>query len=71
MEDKKHICSLLLKTLQATRAGQDLERLDYEKLDNGDEVVRVGWKNAPSGMNVNVTADSGQALIRDIMRWVL
>lgn len=71
MEDKKLICSLLLKTLQATRAGQDLERLDYEKLDNGDEVVHVGWKNAPSGMNVNVTADSGQALIRDIMRWVL
>jgi hypothetical protein len=66
MEDKKTICELLCLTLQATRNQDDLVSLDYIHEDNGDEIVQVKWKSG-SGKRINVTMDSGTAMIRDIM----
>lgn len=65
-EDKELICQLLRATLKATREHSDLQGLYYQKLDNGDELVTVSWSEG--GTTVNVTADSGIAMIRDILR---
>ena len=66
-EDKQAICDALSKALQLTRGFHDLVGLRYQK--NGFEeyvtFVYLGGEGAP----INVTADSGEAMIRDIMRW--
>ena len=64
-EDKQLICDLLCWALKATRDQHDLEALIYHK-DNGDELVVIHYRNG--GKNVNVTMDSGIAMIRDILR---
>ena len=66
MEDKKTICELLCLALQATRNQDDLVSLDYVLEDNGDEIVQVKWKSG-GRKQINVTLDSGTAMIRDIM----
>lgn len=63
-EDKQMICNLLKKTLQATDNASDLCDLVYHKVDN-DEIVIVIF--AGGTRSVNVTMDSGTAMIRDIM----
>lgn len=65
-EDKQVICDRLLLTLQATRNHVDLEGIQYEKRENGDEIAALWWRNGAS-VEVNVTADSGTAMIRDIL----
>lgn len=65
-EDKQNICDLLCKTLQATRNHHDLVALKYEILDNNYELVTIQWENG--FQKVNVSMDSGTAMIRDIMR---
>ena len=68
MESKQTICSLLLKTLQATRKYADLESLVYTGTSlNGEEVVIAQYRNG-CRVRVNVTYDSGGALIEDVMR---
>ena len=67
MENKQKICDLLLKTLQATDNAWDCEGLNYEKLPNGDEQVTIVWESGGK-TNVNVSMDSGTAMIRDIMK---
>ena len=64
-EDKQNICDLLGKTLQATRNHHDLVALKYEILDNDKELVTIQWENG--FQKVNVSMDSGTAMIRDIM----
>lgn len=65
-EDKQVICDRLLLTLQATRNHEDLEGIQYEMRENGDEVVALWWRGGGS-REINVSADSGSAMIRDIM----
>lgn len=64
-EDKQLICDLLCWVLKATRDQHDLEALIYHK-DNGEELVEICYPNG--GTNVNVTMDSGIAMIHDILR---
>ena len=66
-DDKQHICDLLLVTLQATRAHSDLNSLDYKKHENSEEIVTAMYTNK-SKINVNVSCDSGIAMIRDIIK---
>ena len=66
-EDKDLICQLLGATLKATRAHRDLQGLYYQKIDSGDELVTVRWSGGGTTV-VNVTADSGIAMICDILR---
>lgn len=62
-EDKQEICDLLLPALQATREYKDLISLTYDK--ESEYVVAKFSKGIKS---INVTMDSGAAMIRDIMR---
>ena len=67
-ENKQLICDLLLKTLQATRAGSKLVNLVYA-VEPAKETVMAefqdGWTKA-----ADVTCDSGTALIFDVMRQI-
>ena len=67
MEDKDMICKSLAETLKLTRNHEDLEGLYYNIDDNDHETVVIRWTGG--GMRVvNVTMDSGTAMIRDIMK---
>lgn len=62
-ENKQLICNFLTLALQETRGAQDLVSLNY---DTEKEVVTGTF--AGGGKKVcNVAADSGCAMIRDIM----
>ena len=71
-ENKQEILNLLLKALQQTRAGDNIVRLEYEKFpDTDDAYVHVINKDKPDRpeyewLKVNVTGDSGIAMIRDV-----
>lgn len=65
MEENKHtICRLLATTLASTRQFHDLYALVY---DEETETVDCRFVNGGS-RKVNVAADSGAAMIRDILR---
>ena len=66
-ENKKRICELLLPAIQATRSGEDVTALEYVKEETGDEYVYIKFKGGFS-YRACVTADSGAAMIRDIMK---
>ena len=65
MENHQVICMLLCLTLRETRQYSDLESLDYAKKGEGCYViarfVNGGYRK------INVTADSGIAMIKDIL----
>ncbi len=63
MEDKGRICELLLKALQETRNNGDMTELTY---DEAHETVTICWLSRKRV--VNVSMDSGMAMIRDIIR---
>jgi hypothetical protein len=67
MEDKATICDLLCVALQATRNHGDLRSIQYVKEQNGDETAVLTWENGGQ-RRVNVSMDSGTAMIRDIMK---
>lgn len=62
-ENKQKICDLLLITLQATSNAADVLSLIY---DDKAETVTVIFLSGGKRI-VNVTMDSGTAMIRDIM----
>ena len=68
-EDKQKICDLLLPALQATRNLSDLASLKYERIGDYDEIVTATFDNGYS-KRINVSMDSGTAMIRDIMKYV-
>lgn len=63
MEDKQKICDLLLVTLQATSNAADVTSLIHNK---ESETVTVTFLSGGKRV-VNIAADSGTAMIRDIM----
>lgn len=67
MEDKQKICDLLLHALQATRNLFDLVKLTYSA---EEEVVIAEFTNGYSKA-VNVSMDSGTAMIRDIAKRIV
>jgi len=64
-ENKQLICDKLLETLRITRYYSDLVSLDYKKV-GCDEVVIATFHNGYQ-KRVNVSMDSGEAMIRDIV----
>ena len=75
-EDKQAICNKFCETLKLTRAAGSptnnaLKELRYMKLDNGMEIVRPVFEDG-TGENgyydVNVSCDSGVAIIMDITK---
>lgn len=66
VENKQVICDLLCETYQHTRMfADDLVSLKYEEKDDHEYVTAI-FKQ--SKKTVNVTGDSGWAMIEDIMR---
>lgn len=72
MEDKKVITKALGDLLKLTRMYEDLDTCEYEKDDHGNEHVIITGKPNSEGYcwkyRVNVTWDSGIALLRDVLR---
>ena len=66
MEDKREICALLAKTLQATREYDDAVGIIYRKDPDGEEKVFIHFVNGTK--TANVTGDSGISMIRDILK---
>jgi len=65
-EDKQPILDALKVTLNLTRAGDDITALNYDK---EREEVQVHFNNSSfAARRINVAADSGIAMIRDVMR---
>ena len=68
MENKAKILKEFLIALQSTRGADDLEnmRLLRNKI-TGDELVMLEFRNGHKKA-VNVTGDSGCAMMRDILK---
>ena len=70
MENKQAILNKLLEAFKLTRQLEDLESLTYRTdLVEGLEIVEMKYRNGGT-KRVNVTADSGVAMIEDIMKYV-
>ena len=67
-EDMQAICDLLLKTLQATRDGARLVNLIYAVEPKKETVTAVFQSGGER--KINVTDDSGTAMIYDIMKHI-
>lgn len=70
MENKQEICNLLLKTLKATRYGSDIAEINYYDEGNYGEKAIISYSNGYE-IIANVTADSGIAMIEDIIGTLL
>lgn len=68
-ENKETIIGLLLQALRFTVDGVDIEQIRYEQLNNGDEIAVIMYTNGYR-QSVNISGDSGLALMRDILRAV-
>lgn len=70
-EDYQGICDCLLETLKKTGACFDLISLTYFHGYKGDPNTDVVEAKFPAGVKViNVSWDSGIAMIRDVMKHV-
>ena len=68
-EDKQKILDLLLPALQETGALDDLMSLVYVKTEQNEERVIAVF---PAGDKiVNITMDSGVAMIQDVIKGIL
>ena len=67
-EDKQKILDRLLETLVLTRAGWNLMELEYKR-ESGLETVTAVFANGTK-KRINVSCDSGIALIRDVCRHI-
>jgi len=65
-ENKQEICNKLCLALQCTSGQRDLIGIEYRAFENDREIARMVYEGG-SWKEVNVSADSGTAMIRDIM----
>lgn len=63
-ENKQLICNYLTLALQETRGAHDLVSLNYD----AEKEVAIGTFTGGGKKVCNVAADSGCAMIRDIMK---
>lgn len=68
MENKKYILESLFETLTRTRKWKDeIAEMLYHKDKNGNEDVTVRLYEGNAEMFIDVTGDSGMALIKDVI----
>lgn len=68
MENKKDILESLFETLTRTRKWKDeIAEMLYHKDKNGNEEVTVRLYEGNAEMLIDVTWDSGMALIKDVI----
>ena len=64
------LCQRLLKLVQATRAGADVVDIEYFSNNHTDDAhVDITWASGHT-KRVDVTADSGIAMIKDVLRHI-
>lgn len=68
-EEKQKIADSLCKTLQLTRGQYDLVSIKIEETPYGDEIAVATYQNGGT-KKVYVTADSGMAMVADIVKGV-
>ena len=71
MDNKPEIIKAFLPALKMTRAGSDIDRMDYIKYPDNSEEVRIfflGDGIYRKSQHVDVTADSGAAMMLDIIK---
>lgn len=66
-ENKQAILDALLVALKLTREYEHVESLRYESESPNKQIVRVTSKTACERV-INVTYDSGSAMVRDVIR---
>ena len=66
MENKEHILKLLLICLQETRAGEDITGIEIRRDNYSNEFARITYQNG-FHQDVNITADSGLAMIHSVV----
>lgn len=66
-EDKTKICHELARVLRLTRAGWDVEDIRYHRSSQDEEEAVIIYLDGVAE-TVNVSLDSGVAMIRDILR---
>ena len=67
MEDKQMICDKLTEALKLTRQYADLQSLIYLRRGEDHETVTALFTQGTM-REINVSMDSGSAMIRDILR---
>ena len=68
MENKKDILESLFETLTRTRKWKDeIAEMLYHKDKNGNEEVTARLYEGNAEMFIDVTGDSGMALIKDVI----
>lgn len=71
MENKAMIAEKLADVLKLTRAGKDLETIEYWNDECGAETAVCFMDGGEYQIRVNVSADSGAAMIEDIVKALL
>lgn len=67
-EDKSAITIWLFKTILGTRTGDDVAGMWFEKKESGEYVIIKYMDH--SYQEIDVTADSGFALIKDVVNHI-
>ena len=67
MEDKQMICDKLTEALKLTRQYEDLQSLIFMRKDVDHETVTALFASGGT-REINVSMDSGSAMIRDILK---
>ena len=69
-ENKSVIAKHIEELLKCTRFGQDLVSVEYDNNHScTNEYLIITWENGHIEM-INVTADSGLAMIIDLAKWL-
>ena len=71
IDDKNMVCQKLAEFLQYTRAGEDIESIRYEKIEEPDgfsyeEYAVIKYRNGYAN-SVTITGDSGKAIAKDVI----
>ena len=70
MEDKQNICDLLCATLKATRQHEDIQSITITYSGTRKiEVATVKWETGGT-KTINISGDSGIAMIEDILNHI-
>ena len=69
-ENKKEICNLFCKALQATRNGEDITSIVYEADGSGEEYAVITFNNGYC-KRACISGDSGTAIMKDILYAIL
>lgn len=72
VDDKDLVCRKLAEFLRYTRAGEDIESIEYEKVDEADgfsyeEYAVIKFKNG-FRKGITITGDSGKAIAADVIK---